>query len=403
MRSVKGPKSALTDFIEENQIKLKNTNSSSLISSKKNEKSHIKRPKKIQYSKPFEAVNFDIIPIKNNEEEMENLLEAIKSGEMSKSVLDDQTITKIEVYLGKTRKMNKLFFDFLVNQATDSLRILDCSMIKDSELVIPKRLKRLELYQCGQMKEETLNFIAESMPDLEILKITGAFLIENFTVPKKIRVLDVSNCSRLTDNFISNINNSVVHLDELKLSYCYGFSKNAVLSINVNKLFICETKLSERFIENILEINALSVKRCPNINNIYKFSHLEYLDVEGIVTLEDIPECPNITYLNISYCQNIKIQVLPKIKYLNMSHSNITNEQIKAILQCKSLEILDISWNSIVDDKVIDELVENLNLIKLFVFGCFSLTKLSVDLAYKIKDRCLIVGNPAETSYLLDN
>lgn len=405
MRSVKGPKSALTDFIEENQIKLKNTKSSSTKLPKKNEvQKRPKKAKRVQYSKPFEAVNFDVISIKNDDEEIKNLLISIQNGMTENIILDSEIITKIEVYLSRNRRMSKFFFDFLVNNAIDSFRILDCSMIKDSEFNIPKRLKKLELYQCGQMRAETLNLIVESMPELEVLRVTGAFLIENFIIPSRIKILDVSNCSRLTDDFISNINNSISYLDELRLSYCYGFTRNATLSIRVNRLFICETRLSERFI--IPEINTLSIKRCPNINSIPKIGNLEYLDAEGIVTLENIPECPNIIHLNISYCQNMQIQIFQQIrhhiKYLNVSHSNITKDHIKMIIECKSLEILDISWNNVVDDKITSDIIENLNLKKLFVFGCFLLTKVSVDLAYRIKDRCLIVGNPAETSYLLD-
>ncbi|ELA42810.1 uncharacterized protein VICG_00125 [Vittaforma corneae ATCC 50505] len=399
MRSIKGPKSALTDFIEESGIKLRSSKDNAVFNLETQVAQVPKRkPKKIQYSKPFEVVNFEIFEAVQAENEIEQMLEDLHSLKVNDSML-----RRISVYLCAKRKMSKAYFDFLVKHSKDSLVVFDCSMIADQNFNISTTLKSLELFQCGQLRPLTLNFILKSMQSLEVLRITGAFLIDNFEVPKSIRILDVTNCSRLDDKFIDGINQSHGSLEELRLSYCYGFSKEAELLIDIQRLFICETKLSDKFVRCLKDLKQLSVKGCKNVNLLPNLSSVEYLDVEGIVSLTELPVSQNIQHLNISYCSNIENLAFAKLNYLNVSHASLSQSKIKQIYECKSLEILDVSWNTIVDDSVVKELAEKLRLKKLYVFGCFSLTSKSVELAYKLRGQCLIVGNPSETHYLLNS
>lgn len=399
MRSIRGPKSALTDFIEENGIQLRGSRAStvSAIEAQAVERPK-KRSKKARHTKPLEVVNFEASEAAENEKDVEKMLEDLCSLKP-----DDLALRRISVYLSARRKMSKFYFDFLVSSARDNLAVFDCSMIEDQSFGISKSLKSLELFQCGQLRALSLNLMLKSMPNLEILRVTGAFLIDNFDVPGSVRILDVTNCSRLDDGFIDKINSGQGPLEELRLSYCYGFSKNAELLIDVQRLFICETKLSGRFIGNQKNLRQLSVKRCRNISSLPSLPSVEYLDVEGIVDLTGLPVSQSIQHLNISFCSSIETLAFEGLAYLNISHASLSESKIQQIYRCKSLEVLDVSWNVAVDDSVVSNLVEKLRLKKLYVFGCFSLTSKSVELAYKIKDRCLVVGNPCETHYLLNN
>ena len=396
MRNIKGPKSALSDYIQQSNIRIKNIEKCENIV----ESPRISKPKaskRVKYSKPFELVNSETIKILEEDKLIENTLQNIDKIEIT-----DELLNTISMYLSRKRKMSKQFFDFLVDKCRDKLVIYDCSMIKDSEFVISKNLRRLELFQCGQLTESTLNFILSQMKDLEILKITGAFLIENFNVPSKLKILDVSNCSRLKNSFINNINSSLKELEELKLSFCYGFTSEAELFVNVRSLYICETKLSEKFYNNIKTIRKLSIKRCPNINSLLDISELEYLDIEGIVTVNHIPSSTKLLSLNITDCVQIEDLDFINLKYLKAANISLNENKIEQIFKMKNLKELDISWNVFVGDNILEKLLNMPTLQKISVFGCFGLTKMSVDLAYRNRHKFKIIGNPSETKYLLE-
>lgn len=396
MKTIKGPKSALSDFIKESNIK---------ISGKKRIESNeepfvkemIKKQKKVKYSKPFELVNFETIKSAEADKIIEDILENIDN-----TVITDQLLKRIATYLSRKRRMSTEFFNFLVDKCKDSLTIYDCSMIKDADFIIPKKLKSLELFQCGQLTEETLNCILSQMDNLEVLRITGAFLLETFNIPPTLHVLDVSNCSRLKNTFIDSINLALGKLDELRLSFCYGFTAESELCIEITHLFICETRFNESFYSRLKNLKTLSIKRCPNIDTVSEIEGLEYLDVEGIVTLTQLPPSSTLLHLNITDCVQIKDLNFPNLKSLHMANTRITQDHINQISGMKHLKELDISWNTFINDAVFENLASELSLEKILVFGCFGLSKKSVDFAYKNSNSCQIIGNPSETRYLLD-
>jgi hypothetical protein len=432
MKNIKGPKSALSDFIKESNIKVGNKRKELDLIVPKVE---IKKSKKsVKFSKPFEFVNAEI-PFNAEKDQiytkflqeieqydLNNSLHKNQSNESNVSNELDESLNKIRkndkkiydplflnefaMFLSKNRKMNAFLFNFLVKHSVDKLFIYDCSMIKDFEFVILKDLTSLELYQCGQLSEDSLNCILSQMAGLKTLKITGAFLLENFNIPTTLSVLDVSNCSRLKNQFIENLNsNRSMSLEELRLSFCYGLTDEAVLEIQVSNLFICETRLTERFYSNLTKLKSLSVKRCPKINSIPElnlFEQLEYLDVEGIVTLKALPSSENLLHLNITDCFQIKELYFLNLKYLNLNNCQIDQNTVDQILKMKSLKELNVSWNTFVDDGIFSRFVSELNLEMIVVFGCFGLTKRSVDFAYKNKNLIKVIGNPSETKYLLE-
>lgn len=398
MRSVKGPRSALTDFIEESGIKLQNRREGPSERASAEPVRSTKKPKQMKRSKPIEIVNHDAAKTSKEDKRVMEMLENIDS-----FAPDDELLRQVAEFLSRNRMMDQHYFDLLVRSAGQSLCVFDCSRIRDCGFAVCKSLKRLELFQCGQLSEATLNCMLRCMPEIEVLRLTGGYLIENFEIPRTLRVLDVANCSRLRDEFISNINATFERLSELRLSYCYGLSSSAMLTIEVDRLFICETRLSERFLESIGNARSLSVKRCPNVNALPPLKSIEYLDADGIVTLKQITVPETIRHLNVSHCVQLDSFVYPGLEYLDISYMNLSQEDLRKVLQCQKLKYLNISWISSVDDVVLEMMVNSLRLEKLVVFGCFGLTESSARLAYSIRDRCEVIGNPSETLYLLKN
>lgn len=398
MRNIKGPRSALTDFIEENKIRVSRVPKPKVVAEAPRVERPKRRPKTISYAKPIEIVNLETTEAQQQDSELEAMIVNLESLNA-----DDDLLRRISMFLSTKRLMNKSYFDILVKSVTEDLAVFDCSRIKSQEFDIRKNLRSLELFQSGQIKSDTLSLILKPMTRLRVLRVTDAFLLTNFEIPPHIKVLDVSNCSRLGREFIENINHTLTSLDELRLSYCYKLPKDDLeLRISVERLYICETKLSDRFIRQLKGLKHLSVKRCPNINQLPDLREIVYLDAEGIISLTSLPKLKDATHLNISYCVNIDSFALSKLRYLNVAHTELTPARLAEIYKCKDLEVLDVSWNNIIDDSAVRKLVERLNLKRLHVFGCFQLTTKSVELAYSIRSRCLIVGNPSETHYLLN-
>ncbi|KAM0673359.1 hypothetical protein GVAV_003048 [Gurleya vavrai] len=330
--------------------------------------------------------------------------------------------------------MNFNFFNFLVKECKIDLHVYDCSMISDFKIF--KNLETLELHFCGQLTEENLNKILENCNILKKLVITGAYIIEDFELPKNIKYLDLSHCSRLSDSFIERINKTYKKLDVLKLSFCYGF-KDAKIEIEIDKLFVCETFLYAKSllsIKNFYSIKKLSLKKCVNIfsihdkvvkfddlenvlmkndqsldeNNIIyfeKFENLEYLDIEGISTIKKLDLCNKIKFLNIASCFDFdlkSIENLIDLNYLNVS--KINNVDVEIIKKFKKLKILNVSWSSKITDEVLLEIINELKFLqKIYVFGCFNLSKKIGKLAWDLKNNLKIIGNPSETQFLMEN
>jgi Leucine Rich repeat len=412
MRNIKGPKSALTDFIEESGIEVRKRNikraeneesSDNKAERTENEKSRIlkkSKVKKIRNSKPLEIGNLDF-QVKSLEEMcIENVLANPENFQFT-----DKRLNLISMYLCRKRRMCLEYFNFLMEKCTESISIYDCSMIKDSDFYIKKNLKRVELFLCGQITEVTLNEMLRDNDSIEVLRITGAYLIEKFNLPPTLKVLDLTNCSRIENTIITNINDTYKKLEELKLSYCYNLTDEVPLQIEVERLFICESKLSEKFYKNsknLKNMKALSVRRCAKINSLPKFTKIEYLDIDGLVELDNLSLPDTIKYLNASYCYNLKKFNYKNLEYLNVSKVGLSVQDLREIAELKSLKTLDLSWNNELTDDILKYLVDNLNLHEFIVFGCFALTAKSAGLAWQIRNKVRIVGNPAETTYLLN-
>ena len=150
-------------------------------------------------------------------------------------------------------------------------------------------------------------------------------------------------------------------------------------------------------------LRELSIKRCPNINSLPNISQLESLGVEGIVTLKDILPSHSLESLNITDCVQIENINFVNLRYLKASNISLNKKQIDQIVLMKNLRELDISWNTIVDDNILEDLLNKIpSLEKISVFGCFRLSKRSAEFTYKNYKSFKVIGNPYETKYLLD-
>ena len=411
-RGIRGPRSALTDFIKENKIqtsrksvKIENTDNESKIVAEIDSKiinETPKRKKTIKYDKPVEIVN------RRSEKNglKTKILKKIHENYENYKMNDNQLLL-FSCYLSKIREVDQNIFDFLVNNFKEKLQIFDCSKIKKFE-INKKSLKEIELRLCGQMNEIEINSIFKNKPKLVSIKITGAFLIENFKFPKKIKVLDVSNCSRLEDCFL-NFNNE---LDYLNISFCYNFTSNIKLKKHCSEIIAEETLICDNFFDNIKKekLKSLNINRCPNISDnfdLVQFKNLELLEVEGISTinLENISK--KMKKLNINSCFGIDdlnfLKYLKDLEILNLSNLNLKINEIKKVLELKNLKEIDLSWIPTVNNEIIIEICEKLPFIeKIYVFGCFELTEEIGRYSWKICNKIDIIGNPSETKYLLN-
>jgi hypothetical protein len=417
MVCVRGPRTALSNFIEEHGIKIEDLRKKRAEVGPVRPTETKKNRKKIQrLNRPIELSNID----KTVKKLEDILLDKVYSNE-SKFVLSDSQLEMYSAYLSRNRLMNIDRFHCLAGSSQESLIVHDCSMITSSEFLAPKNLKKLELHFCGQIEEEALNAILKDMDQLRVLRITGAYLLEEFDLPRNLKVMDLSGCSRISDRMIEKINKEIAELEELRLSGCYYLTGQCELKVRVKELFICETMLSEKFlrgIPNLSEITRFSIKRCPNILsynrecpslNFDDFDLIEYLDLEGISTIKDLKIGKTLKCLNIAHCYGLtnvisQLEGCDQLEVLNISRLNLGEDELRKIVKFKNLRLLRASWCRDLNDGIVLLLVRSLGFLEeIHVFGCFNITENLGRLSWEMRANVRIIGNPSETSYLLEN
>ena len=403
MASISGPRSALTDFIEEQGIKVRGQKKAAETKVRQKAQRSVVR-KKNRLSRPLEIGKLDTG--RNSLEDI--VLRKIFSFFHFELSMNDNQLELFSAYLSRNRLMNTQYFNYFLERSKNSLVVHNCSMVEDSNFLVKKKYRRLELHFCGQLTSQRLSCILRSSPDLEVLKITGGFLVKGFKLPKKLSVLDVSYCSNLNDNFIESINTTFAHLEELRLSHCYKLTERCRLRISILKLYVCETGLSDSFFVDIKEpskVRELSISRCPNIkmNDFLHFSQLELLDTTESLHVSESKIPRKCSYLNLEGCTNIKrLPGHKSLQVLNVSRINFSKRELKKITKLDRLKEVNLSWSSAVNDDLVVDMANKLPLKRLYVFGCFKLTSRIGELAWNISTRLKIIGNPAETSFLLN-
>ncbi|EPR78160.1 hypothetical protein SLOPH_1849, partial [Spraguea lophii 42_110] len=386
MKNIKGPRSALSAFIQEEGINIIALKRSSEESSFVSKKSTTKIVKRIKYKQPIELMN-----LKANSSLKDLAIKKILEN-LTQYNLTDENILEISSFLSRQRMMNSFYFYYLLNNPTSKIIIYDSSMILENEYVSSliskcahsdrnfnenkKNIKHFELNHCGQLTPDRLSDILKGMDNLEYLKISGGYLIYDFIIPK-VKVLNLSY-SKINDDFIKKIN-KMEKLDELNLSYCYNLSEKAELKISVKNLFVDETQISDNFFKNMKNINLLkkiSLKNTPNINkdsyiiDQIKNMDLEYLDISGISDIEYF-DIKNIKTLILRNCFNWNKLPSGEIEHLDISCLNLKYEELEKIKNLKSLISIDISWNKEVDNNLIHEIIKLPKIKSIKIFGCF--------------------------------
>lgn len=326
-------------------------------------------------------------------------LKKIEENFTTNAILKGESLDLFSKYLADKNKMNHEYFSYIINQSDDSLKIYDCSMIKDEYFLINKSFKNIELINCGQLTEETANKLINFNKNLEELSLIGAFQISKLNLPNKLKVLNLSD-TKITDEFIEYLNTKYNKLDKLVLQRCYNL-KESTLKIKVRHLDISDTLVKSNFIQHFKEIEYLNVSNCDitlDTSNLVNLNHLfvENTQIKVINT--------NLISLNVKNNKTFtELNLTNEIEYLNISGLNLYSSELRKIVNYKKLRNLDLSWNENVTDDLIEEIINALFLENLYVFGCFNLTEHTGKFAYEIYPKTRIIGNPAETKYLLSN
>lgn len=405
MAAIRGPKSALTDFIEEHGIKIVAQGKKPSTATKKAVQTKRRVRKKERLVKPLEIANLDAYMPTLSEIALKKLFSFFHTG----LVMDDIQLELFSEFLSKKRLMDQRYFNYLVDKSTSSLVIYDCSAIQDSGFAIEKSYKRIELHLCGQLTSSRINSILKHSPGIEVLRITGGFMIRGFEIPVSLKTLDVSYCSRIEDDFVENINKKFTYLDELRLSHCRRLSEQCMLKAEVSRVYVCGTRLSNSFflsMRNICKIKHLSAPRCINIklSELPWLEQIEFLDLEEATDVNKARISETCRSLSLESCTDVS--VLPRLGNLfslNLSRVNLRKRELRKLLKMKNLREVNLGWNDAVDDSFVLELTKQLSLERIYVFGCFKLTPRIGKLAWSLSNRLRIIGNPAETAFLLNN
>lgn len=399
MKNVKGPKSALSNFIEEHGIKVnKKDNVDERPTIKKTVTKNVVKKKKLKFEKTSE-----LGILKFTESSLQDLIIKKIIADIEKYDLNDDQMQLVSSYLSKKRLFNLMFFNYFIKNCRKKIIIYDCSMIRNDEFnIINPNIVHLELHQCGQLTNNKLNEILQNFTNLEVLCITGGYLITEINLPKSLYRLDLSNCNRLNNSIINEINLKYKKLDELRLSYCYKITDKIKLKIDVERLYLDETRITEKFYKK-KALKVLSIDRCINIDNlISKYDRLEILSVNGIKTLNNI-KAKNVKKLIASNCFNLIKWIQNNICFEMLDISFLNFDSYDFLFKCNNLKELNLSWCDNITDELITDIIYKSNVDKLILFGCFNLTPNIAKLSYDNKDKITIIGNPSETKYLVNN
>jgi hypothetical protein len=127
------------------------------------------------------------------------------------------------------------------------------------------------------------------------------------------------------------------------------------------------------------------------------------LDIEGITEIKNLNISFKLKVLNCKQCFNLPLELLRNFESLEILNISYLKFDFDTISHLNFLKELDISWCPSVSDTLIFELLDKLNLEKLYVFGCFGLSpKMSED-SWNNNKRTKVLGNPAETKFLILN
>uniref|UniRef100_A0A1Q3FJA7 Putative f-box/lrr protein n=1 Tax=Culex tarsalis TaxID=7177 RepID=A0A1Q3FJA7_CULTA len=280
-------------------------------------------------------------------------------------------------------------------------------------------LVHLDLTSFLNLTDFALVEIADSMPLLKTLKLNGCWLLTDFGIGEirklhKLTILDLSDCDRITDEGFMKaiINKSRTKMRELHLSMLPGISEGMILKICLTLVNLtvvdfcgsnCVNDTSIQYMFSYLRmLRILRLNGCVKISDagltginldrpaieIWNEQQTFSLDMlQGLQELQ-ISGCSKVTDLALKTCFK-----LVELREINLSHCvDITVEGIEAmVLNCPSLEMMDLSDCHLLDDRAIDLISKHL--IRLKELKLLRLPLLTAKSVYAILKNCKLLRN----------
>jgi hypothetical protein len=262
----------------------------------------------------------------------------------------------------------------------EELEIDDCSQLSSKGLEYIGQLQNLKYlklnfpdYNYDIYKDDFRHF--ENLKNLEHLTLIRANISDKglsyFIKNKNIKYLNLSDCTQIKDDSLQLITEHFQSLEALNLFNTQitdaGFENIENLK-NLKWLYLdsCQNirgKALELF-ENLGNLIYLDLALCHQLTNddlkkISKLKKLKYLNLHGIDNLDD-------------KTLNLIIENLPYLKHLSAAYcENITDDGFKNIKKLNKLEKLDIEDCRLLTHKVLDYISEVKGLKGLSARYCF--------------------------------
>ncbi|XP_055591235.1 F-box/LRR-repeat protein 7-like [Uranotaenia lowii] len=365
------------------------------------------------------APNLDSLDVSNCFKGIEAATRFKMLGRILKYVTDHRHAMK-HLFLGDT-PVDNLFLRQLADiQGLElkSLSLLVCDRIPNFDagvidlFQLQNQITYLDLSRSLALHDSALIQISKSMPLLETLILHRCWMITDYGILSvkqlnKLKHIDLTNCERITD--IGIIGGLLTH-NRQRLSKLY-----MGLLTNIGEVVF--TKISFEFTDlTVLDLGGCS--NCINDRSIqyifYHMSGLKELNVDCCAKLSDagmtgidLPECAisiwdlrlsfsienlkRLRYLNLSGCYRItnltfmrKFRLM-ELKELVLARLLITEQGVESIvLNCPSLEILDLSECPNVNDQCVEVAAKCcIRLSTLKLHNCPQISNDAIDLLVK--------------------
>jgi internalin A len=148
--------------------------------------------------------------------------------------------------------------------------------------------------------------------------------------------------------------------------------------VNLSRLFLTANRITEiKELNHLVNLSQLFLNknRISKINGLDRLGNLSYLDLSEniIIEIQELHKLINLSSLILSGNQIDEIKNLNRLKNLKkLKLSDNWIHELKNLGKLYYLEELDLSRNPITDLYYLPQLVQNKNLIKLYLFGVAS-------------------------------
>lgn len=217
-----------------------------------------------------------------------------------------------------------------------------------------KNIKKLTITNCH------LNDMLDDLSSLEELEINQSVIDHLAAMPKlkklKFSEITMYHTIKFSETYFDNLNN----LEELHITKCECpiLTKNIHKLVNLKVLRLQNIYLDNNTLEQLTNLEQLSLFNVNNVTGIKTLSKLKYLSTDGVaITDNDIKNLVNLEYLQCkSPITDDAIKNLVNLKTLIVRSPNIfSNEGIKRLT---NLDTLNIMASKVITDDGIKNLNE---------------------------------------------